>query len=70
MQKPLSFYKNNQGKLFSKYNPQYGVNESEDWVLHGEENVYQSVFNLVNHIDKISMEKELSIMIKTAVLLR
>ena len=70
VQKPLSFYISNSEKLFSKYNPEYGVKESEEWILEGEENIYKSVFNLVNHIDKISMEKELSIMIKTSVLLR
>ena len=70
MQKPMSFYISNSEKLFSQYTPEYGVNENEEWILEGEENIYRSVFNLVNHIDKISVEKELSIMIKTSVLIR
>ena len=70
MQKPLSFYINNSEKLFSQNNPAYGVDENEGWILEGEDNIYRSVFNLVNHIDKVSLEKELSIMIKTSVLIR
>lgn len=70
VQKPLSFYLKNREKLFSDYNPEYGVNEEETWIFQGDENIYKGIYNLVNHMDKITLEKELTVMIKTAVLLR
>ena len=60
----------NREKLFSDYNPEYGVNEEETWIFQGDENIYKGIYNLVNHMDKITLEKELTVMIKTAVLLR
>ena len=70
MQKPVSFFLENRDALFSDYNPEYGVNENENWRFEGDKNIYRGIFNLVQHMDKLTMEKELSIMIKTAVLLR
>ena len=43
---------------------------SEDWKLDGDESIYQAVFNLVNHMDKMSVEKEIASIIKSSVLLR
>ena len=56
--------------MFTEHNPRYGVEEDNDWRLEGDENIYKAVFNLVNHIGKLSHDKELSTIIKTAVLLR
>ena len=70
VQKPLSFFLKNKENLFMEHNLKYTVNEDEDWKFAGEENIYKGVFNLVNHIEKVSLDKELSTMIKSVVLLR
>ena len=70
MQKPHSFYAQNKETLFSGYNPQYCVDEPDTWRFEGDDNIYKGVYNLVNHLDKMSADKELNTMIKTAVLLR
>ena len=70
MQKPASFFIENKAKLFSDYNPRYCVGEAAGWSLAGEENVYRAIYNLVHHMDKLTIDKELNIMVKTAVLLR
>ena len=70
MQKPASFFIENKAKLFSDYNPRYCVDEAAGWSLAGEENVYRAIYNLVHHMDKLTIDKELNIMVKTAVLLR
>ena len=70
VQKPLSFFLKNKEKLFTHHNLKYSVDEDESWKFAGEENIYKGVFNLVNHIEKLSLDKELSTMIKSAVLLR
>ena len=70
MQRPLSWYVEKAGTLFSEHNPMYGVQEQEDWRLQGEDNIYKAVFNLVNHREKLSQDKEIATIIKTVVLLR
>ena len=70
MQRPLSWYVEKAGALFSEHNPMYGVQEEEDWRLQGEDNIYKAVFNLVNHREKLSQDKEIATIIKTVVLLR
>jgi len=70
VQKPSSWYKENKDKLFSEYNIKYGVEEAEEWKLEGDENIYKSVYNLVNHVDKLTIDRELIAIIKSAVLLR
>ena len=46
------------------------MEEPDSWRFEGDENIYRGVYNLVNHLDKMTGDKELNIMIKTAVLLR
>ena len=70
VQRPLAWHVENADSLFTEYNPSYGVQEHQDWRLEGEENIYKAVFNLVNHIGKLTQDKELSTIIKTVVLLR
>ena len=66
----MSWYVEQAGLLFSAHNPRYGVQEGEDWKLEGDDNIYQAVFNLVNHRDKLTQDKEIATIIKTVVLLR
>ena len=66
----MSWYVERAGSLFSEHNPRYGVQEEADWRLEGDNNIYQAVFNLVNHRDKLSQDKEVATIIKTVVLLR
>ena len=66
----MSWYVERAGSLFSEHNPRYGVQEEADWRLEGDNNIYQAVFNLVNHRDKLSQDKEIATIIKTVVLLR
>lgn len=70
MQRPVSWYVERASSLFSQHNPRYGVEEGEDWRLQGDDNIYQAVFNLVNHRDKLTQDKEIATIIKTVVLLR
>ena len=70
VQRPLAWYEEQAGSLFSEHNPRYGVQEDEDWKLEGDDNIYRAVFNLVNHRDKLTQDKEIATIIKTVVLLR
>lgn len=46
------------------------MNEPDTWRFVGDENIYKGLYNLVNHLNKITVDKEINTMIKTAVLLR
>ena len=70
VQRPMSWYVERAGSLFSEHNPRYGVEEEDDWRLQGDDNIYKAVFNLVNHRDKLNQDKEIATIIKTVVLLR
>lgn len=70
IQKPCFWFLKHKDTLFSTYNQKYGTDMSEDWKLDGDESIYQAVFNLVNHMDKMSVEKEIASIIKSSVLLR
>ena len=70
VQRPVSWYVEKADSLFRDHNPSYGVEEEENWRLEGEDNIYKAVYNLVNHRDKLSFDKEIATSIKTAVLLR
>jgi len=70
VQKPSSWYIEHKANLFSEYNAKYGIDEPEGWKLEGDENIYKAIFNLVNHIEKLTIDKELIAIIKSVVLLR
>ena len=70
MQKPSSWYSQHADSLFTSHNEKYGTEEGEGWRLEGEENVYKAIYNLVNHIEKLTVDKELIAIIKSVVLLR
>ena len=70
VQKPSSWYIEHKADLFSEYNEKYGIEESEGWKLESDENIYKAIFNLVNHINKLTVDKELIAIIKSVVLLR
>ena len=70
IQQPASFFLEGRARLFTEHNKEYGTNEAEDWSFHGRDHLYQGLFNLVNHMDALTPEKELDCVIKAAVLLR
>ena len=59
-----------QGDIILRIQSPFCVDQPDGWRFEGDENIYKGVYNLVNHLDKMSGEKELNTMIKTAVLLR
>jgi len=67
---PAEFYIQNQKDLFTNYDQKYGTNNSDNWKLEGENNVYQAIFNLVNHREEMSLDKEIETVIKSVVILR
>jgi len=70
VQKPCSWYTQHATSLFSSYNEKYGTEEEEGWKFEGDENIFKAIYNLVNHIDKLTVDKELVAVIKSVVLLR
>jgi len=70
VQQPAEFFIKNKDKLFSRHDPEYGTKEQDNWKLAGPENIYKGMYNLVNHIDKLSEQRELEAIIKSAFLLR
>jgi len=70
IQQPAEFFLKNKDRLFSAHDPEYGTKEQEEWQLAGPDNTYRAIYNLVNHIEKLSEQKELEALIKSAFLLR
>jgi len=70
IQQPCKFFLENRSKLFEEHDKEYGTKESEEWKFEGTENLYRGLFNLVNHMEELTLSKELDCVIKSAVLLR
>lgn len=68
-QKPVNFFVDNRDQLFDKHDIKFGLENPPGFAYKGNQH-YKGLYNLVNHIEHTNKEERLSIVVRTAVLLK
>merc|ERR1711962_1361719 len=68
-QKPLSFFLENEKKLFGVHDTKFGIEMESGFSYTGDEH-YRGLYNLVNHQKNMKSEERQATMVRTVVLLK